>query len=212
MQRTLLELGFVPVAYLPALVFHEVERLDVVKMARLLVPYYPGKEHLAAPMRPIAQHVTESFTRLEVLPHIAEAVNRLALFRGLNEEQTQRLAGACSIRRFEKDETLFREKEAAKEMYILIEGRVSIAVDESPKRVGELGPGESVGEVSLLTGEPHSATATADEPVLAATLSRQDVNELTRQRPDIGLVLYQNLAVGLGRKLQRMDAAQTGRF
>ena len=38
MQRTLIELGFLPVAYLPALVFHEVERLDVVKMVRLLTP------------------------------------------------------------------------------------------------------------------------------------------------------------------------------
>ena len=38
MQRTLVELGFLPVAYLPALVFHEVERLDVVKMVRLLDP------------------------------------------------------------------------------------------------------------------------------------------------------------------------------
>jgi hypothetical protein len=38
MQRTLLELGFLPAAYVPAMVFSEVERLDIVKMVRLLVP------------------------------------------------------------------------------------------------------------------------------------------------------------------------------
>src|SRR5262249_48895512 len=41
LQRTLLELGFLPAAYVPALVFHEVERLDVVKMVRLDSP--PGR-------------------------------------------------------------------------------------------------------------------------------------------------------------------------
>ncbi|MDH5725670.1 MAG: GNAT family N-acetyltransferase, partial [Nitrospira sp.] len=35
MQRTLLELNFLPVAYVPAMVFYHVERLDIVKMVRL---------------------------------------------------------------------------------------------------------------------------------------------------------------------------------
>ena len=38
MQRTLVEIGFLPAAYVPALVFHEVERLDTIKMVRLLTP------------------------------------------------------------------------------------------------------------------------------------------------------------------------------
>ena len=39
MQRTLLEVGFLPVAYVPAMVFHDVERLDIVRMARLFEPW-----------------------------------------------------------------------------------------------------------------------------------------------------------------------------
>jgi hypothetical protein len=41
MQRTLIELGFLPVAYLPALVFHDVERLDVVSAKALGVAATP---------------------------------------------------------------------------------------------------------------------------------------------------------------------------
>ena len=41
-QRTLLELGFLPVSYFPAKVFHEVERLDIVRMVRLLIPFELG--------------------------------------------------------------------------------------------------------------------------------------------------------------------------
>lgn len=42
LQRTFYELGFRPVAYAPAMVFHKTERLDVVKMIKLNVPYEPG--------------------------------------------------------------------------------------------------------------------------------------------------------------------------
>ena len=41
--------------------------------------------------------------------------------------------------------------------------------------------------------------------VKAAVLRRQDLEELVRQRPDIGVVLFRNLARGLGEKLRRSD-------
>jgi CRP-like cAMP-binding protein len=57
--------------------------------------------------------------------------------------------------------------------------------------------------MSLLTGAPHSATATARTQVEAAVLGHRDLAELIRLRPDIGLQLYRNLAVGMGEKLKR---------
>lgn len=46
LQKTFLELGFFPAAYGPAMVFHEWERLDVVKMIKLNMPYEPGEMKL----------------------------------------------------------------------------------------------------------------------------------------------------------------------
>ena len=42
LQQTFLELGFRPVAYAPAMVFHGTERLDVIKMLKLNFPYEPN--------------------------------------------------------------------------------------------------------------------------------------------------------------------------
>jgi GNAT superfamily N-acetyltransferase len=42
LQRILFDIGFRPAAYAPAMVFHGMERLDVVKMIKLNVPYDPG--------------------------------------------------------------------------------------------------------------------------------------------------------------------------
>ena len=90
---------------------------------------------------------------------------------------------------------------------MLIEGSVSVAVGEAGHELGTIHAGDTVGEVSLITGEPHSATVTAIEAVRLATLSRDALEELTEAHPRIALVLYRNLAVGLGLKLRRIDRA-----
>jgi CRP-like cAMP-binding protein len=71
--------------------------------------------------------------------------------------------------------------------------------------VGVVRGGECLGEMSLLTTAVHSATATARTPVETAVLDHRDLAELIRQRPDIGLHLYRNLAVGMGAKLKRLN-------
>jgi hypothetical protein len=49
-------------------------------------------------------------------------------------------------------------------------------------------------------------TAVADGVVEAAAVRHNDLNQLLKQRSDIGLVLFRNLATGLSSKLSRTDA------
>jgi len=48
-QQTLLEIGFLPVAYVPGMVFHQTHRPDVIKMFKLRVPWAPGPMELTEP-------------------------------------------------------------------------------------------------------------------------------------------------------------------
>jgi GNAT superfamily N-acetyltransferase len=203
MQRTLLELGFLPAAYVPALVFHEVERLDVVKMVCL-----PGEPNGQCPvLSPRAQSVADivlrGFRSRQVLPRIAQAVQEVALFAGLSEEQVNRLAGVCTTRTYASDQLIFAEGKADDEMHLLLEGEVAVWVAGSLPPVGTVKAGECLGEMALLTGAAHSATARARSQVVTAVLGHRDLAELVRFRPDIGLLIYKNLAVGIGKKLQR---------
>ena len=110
MQRTLIELGFLPAAYVPAMVFSEVERLDIVKMVRLLAPPdFPPLE-LSPRARAMADLVLEPFARQRVLPQIEQAVRELPMFRGLDEEQVRRLAGTCDVVRFEAGQPVLEEE------------------------------------------------------------------------------------------------------
>jgi GNAT superfamily N-acetyltransferase len=211
MQRTLIELGFLPVAYLPALVFHEVERLDVVKMLRLLRPPQVRTGELTPRCEALAELVLRLFRNRTMLPRIAKAVHDLPLFAGLNGEQVTRLAAVCGVSTFEPGNLVFREGEAGDQMHVVLQGEVAITVAGSAAVVGVVRSGECLGEMGLLTAAAHSATATAQTHVDTAVLGHQDLTELIRLRPDIGLHIYKNLAVGMGQKLKRLDVSLADR-
>jgi GNAT superfamily N-acetyltransferase len=211
MQRTLVEMGFMPAAYVPALAFHEVERLDVVKMVRLLSVAEIRTDGLTPRAKAVADVVLRHFRTRNVLPRIAQAAQGLPLFSGLDAEQVNRLASVCRVTNFGPEETIFRQGEAAEEMYVVLDGEVAIGIADSPAPVGLVRTGECLGETSLLGAAGHSATATALTGVEMAILAHQDLAELIRLRPDIGLLIYRNLAVGLGEKLKRVDASFAGR-
>jgi ribosomal protein S18 acetylase RimI-like enzyme len=205
MQRTLLELGFLPVAYIPALVFHEVERLDVVKMLRLLTSPHVSSEGLSRRLKVVAELVLKGFRIRSVLPEIERAVQALGLFDGLDREQVARLAGMCGVATFEPGDIIFREGGRASAMHLVLGGDVTIAIRGAATPVGTIRVGECLGEISLLTAAAHSVTATAHTRVETAVLRHQDLTELIRLRPDIGLHIYRNLAVGMGEKLKRLN-------
>jgi CRP-like cAMP-binding protein len=205
MQRTLLEMGYVPAAYVPALAFHRVERLDVLKMARLLTPLEHLPMNLAPPVQALAELILESFERQQLLPRIGALTEKIQLFEGLTEEQVQRLGVACSQVAFSEGDLIFTAGDECNETYLLLEGRVQVRMADGGEAIGTVGPGECLGEVSLLTGTEHSAEALASSAVRAAVLPLEGLQELVRQRPDIGVVLFRNLARGLGEKLRRTD-------
>jgi ribosomal protein S18 acetylase RimI-like enzyme len=207
MQRTLIELGFLPVAYVPALVFHEVERLDAIKMVRLLVTPDVRTARLTPRARIMAESVLGAFRHRSILPRIGQVAEAIPLFRGLSAEQLNRVAGVCAVAEFHAGAVLFNEGDMDDQLHVILSGEVEIKMGPLPDPVGVVKSGECVGEISLLTLAPHSATATAQTQVETAVLKRQALTELVRLRPDIGLQIYKNLALGLGDKLQRSDLA-----
>ena len=204
MQRTLLALGYAPAAYIPAMAFHEVERLDVVKMARLFVPLEEDVV-LASPTRELAELVLQAFTKREVEPRVSDALDHLHLFDGLSEEHRRSIASAFAYRTFEAETAVFEVGEPAMEMYVILSGDIRVHVPGAVAHVGIVGAGECLGETALLTEAPHSATAVPVGRVEAAAISSADLNALVRRWPAIGVVLFRNLARGLGEKLRRMD-------
>ena len=212
MQRTLLELGFLPVAYLPALVFHEVERLDVVKMVRLLTPPQVSTDGLTPSCEALADLVLRLFPQPEGASPDCQGRPRLAALRRA-ERRAGRSAGR-SVRR--------HHVRAGGDSLPRRQGRQPDA-RRAPGRDGDHRGGLGRHRWAWCGAEnawercrssprrAHSATATALTRVETAVLGHQDLAELIRLRPDIGLHIYRNLAVGMGEKLKRLDVSLAAR-
>ncbi len=201
MQRTLLELGFLPCAYVPALTFHQVERLDVVKMVRVLgTPDFSGVV-LAESSAPMAEIVIRQFAQSSADPRIVAAAGHSPLFAGLNSEQTRHLAREFTLKSFSRDEVIFTPGQPAGQLYLVIDGAVEIAAPDDGRRIALLTAGQCLGERSLMTHVDHAVAARTISDAELAVLEGQAMESLIRRRPDIGVVLYRNLARELAEKL-----------
>jgi CRP-like cAMP-binding protein/GNAT superfamily N-acetyltransferase len=209
MQRTLLELGFLPAAYVPAMVFHHVERLDVVKMVCLLSDLDVGDVQLVPETQAFADLVLGAFAHRMVLPRVAAAIGELDLFHGLSDEQAARVAGVCAVRSVVEGERLFAAGDPGESILVPLDADIQVLVDGAV--VGTVSRGECLGEVAAITGDAHTASAVTAAAGDLAVLSRADLQELARLRPDIAVPLYRNLAIGLGRKLRRIDSSMAER-
>jgi CRP-like cAMP-binding protein len=76
-------------------------------------------------------------------------------------------------------------------MYLLMEGTVRVETRAPSGTVGlaELGRGACVGEVSVLTGAPRTATVTALTPVTAVTFARHRIHRLLDENPKVRAIL-----------------------
>lgn len=206
MQKTLIELGFIAAAYTPARVFHEVERLDIIKMIRLLPPPDESNLHLIEEVKPAAEIVFRALRYKSAKPQILEGLQHSQLFSGLSIEQKQVVASRCSIEDLQPDSVLYEKDSDSTALYIVLDGTAEIKPDPSRSAVGSVSTGECLGELSILTGKQHSASVQALTAMKVVSIPGDTLLRLLKRRPDIGVLVYRNLALGLGDKLERADS------
>jgi predicted acylesterase/phospholipase RssA/CRP-like cAMP-binding protein len=78
-------------------------------------------------------------------------------------------------------DVLFREGDVGDHLYVVLRGRLCALIageDGAVQRLGEIGPGELVGETALLLGTPRSAMVEAVEPTVLGSLDVSAWQEL----------------------------------
>jgi small-conductance mechanosensitive channel len=88
----------------------------------------------------------------------------ITLFEALTPEQLTKLAAHLKARSLEPGEVLFSQGGTEPMLYIVVSGILEISQHTQPsgqQTAGFIGAGDYIGEVSLLTGAPYAATATA---------------------------------------------------
>lgn len=118
-----------------------------------------------------------------------ELISRLNLFAMLESEEIEKIADSIERRDYASGEALFQQGDLGDSLFILTEGLLDVAVmmngSGPPQRVARIPAGEFVGEMSLLTGEPRSATVSAATACVVYEIKGQTVHDLLERRPKI---------------------------
>jgi small-conductance mechanosensitive channel/CRP-like cAMP-binding protein len=91
----------------------------------------------------------------------SELLGRLDLFAGLPEADRARLAAAAKDHLYGDRERIVREGEPGRSLFAVAEGHVAVLTGKDDHEVATIDAGGYFGEMSLLTGEPRSATVAA---------------------------------------------------
>jgi CRP-like cAMP-binding protein len=123
-----------------------------------------------------------------------EALRRVSLFVGLDDEALEAIAGAANEVEAPPGRPLTQPGTAGTGMFFIIEGT---AVVETKHGEVELGPGQFFGELALLKPDAiRTARVRAATPLRCLALDRASFRNLVATKPDVAAAL---LEVALGR-------------
>jgi hypothetical protein len=208
-QRTLDQLGFSPVAYCPSAVFRGTERLDAVRMAKLYIPFDVGHIDLLPSLQEIYEIVMRGFLEKRTGIKIDDFTRSVSIFKGLTDAQLRMLSGICKVVSYQSGDVIFSQDEINYNLYMVLNGEIEIRMGEREIPVGNVLAGDVLGEISLVEGLPHSATAVAAQESRLIMMSSRDFEVLIQRYPRIGMTVMRNISRSLGEKLKTTDLTVT---
>jgi NTE family protein len=128
----------------------------------------------------------------------------VTLFDGLDAVGVDRVLALSEQADFGAGETVLAQGDEPFGLYVIVSGTAEVSGsggDVRSRRLAEVGPGAIVGEVSLLTGQPVSATVTARTDLSVRMLRPERFEQLRDEYPR----LVQNLGAILARRLVEAD-------
>ncbi len=162
------------------------------------------REGIELPLPQRVVHMRQSAPRNEQTPDfVLGLLHTVDLFTLLKREDLELLAREMTPRRFAVGERIITEGEPGNTFYIVASGRVSIRTGRPEHELASLGHGNYFGEMSLLTGEPRSASVVAAEDVLLYEVARPTFARILEAHPG----LAQQLAELLGRRRTELRAS-----
>jgi CRP-like cAMP-binding protein len=109
------------------------------------------------------------------------------MFEGLTQATLNEIVGHMRPRHFDANEFLCRQGERGASLFVIQYGLVEVFMDspEAKIPVDRLRRGDVVGEIAVLTGDPHIASVMAVEPTDTLEIRQETVTSLVSQYPTI---------------------------
>lgn len=143
----------------------------------------------------------------------SEQLRDIGLFAGLPDAAIHTMVAELELRRLEPGVLVMREGETAREMFVVLSGELEV-LKRSPRggevRVAMLGPGDWVGEMSIIDVMPRSASVRTLAPSLLLRITAEDLDKLYRRDVKSYALFVLNMARELSRRLRVADGILAG--
>lgn len=140
----------------------------------------------------INMNYTVEVTRSSDLVHTINSrlkdVYRFGILKALSLEQVTRLSDAAKIVTCRANHLLIEKGHNADSMYILMEGGLEVTIPNDQGEqvvVATIWPGDCVGEMSLLTGEPRSANVRARLNSTLLEITKANISPILEDAPEL---------------------------
>ncbi|MDP2811831.1 MAG: cyclic nucleotide-binding domain-containing protein [Rhodocyclaceae bacterium] len=140
---------------------------------------------------------------------ILEILQHIQMFEDFGHDDIAHLARYLRCYQAPAGIEIIREDEPGDFMLLLIEGEVEIVKKDArglPARIGLAGPGKTLGEMSVIDGEPRFASCATLADTTFAVLDRNQLSRLVAEEPQIGVKLLMELMMLLNQRLRQVSS------
>ena len=127
------------------------------------------------------------------------------LLENFSQGEVELLAQFMSVYRARPGAEIIREGDGGDFMLMLLEGRIEVVKRDrwnTPQVLAEVPAGRTLGEMSMIDGEPRFATCVAADSCLIAVLDRESLARIIVEQPLLGAKILMELVLMLSHRLR----------
>ncbi len=140
-------------------------------------------------------------------------IPKCALLENFSPEEVKLLAHFMDVYRAEPAIEIIREGEGGDFMLMILEGKIEVQKRDrwnTPQLIATVEAGQTLGEMSMIDGEPRFATCVATEPALIAVLHRESLARIIVEQPMLGAKILMELVLMLSQRLRATGERMLG--
>ena len=135
---------------------------------------------------------------------LMNVLGAVPLFEGLSKKQLKKVADLAEVAAYMAGAKIVEQGIVGDSFYVVLTGQGKVVANG--RTVNHLLPGDHFGEISLLDGEPRSASVVSETPMTLVVISQKQFFAMLAKDPEVSICLLE----GLARAVRRMDRSLAG--